>query len=167
MIDAGLTPGAEYRYQWIGDPNLDKERSNFVEWLEHGTGLVALEGTTLTEYVWRPLSPTTIDGIHAQMVADQLASPSPHQADGRSAAFMGMPALRKAAVAHGVVKVDNGGSVLKLVRGTNGWRLEENELERVDRIPAVWIQEQRVRLVPHLGEIILNASYPTEPEGKV
>ncbi len=162
----GLDPAARRRYQWLGDPACDVAASDVDGWLATGDGLKALEGQELTTLVCEPLRPTTLAIVHGHaFMAPTGDEPAPSPVALDSIVSRNMPAVYRAAVAYGVVAVENGGP-FRRVHDAGGPRLDDATLDRLDRMRVRPSGGAPLSLMMHLGGLILQDSTHTDLEGK-
>lgn len=162
----GLVPGAQRSYVWAGDSAVDREHSDIVRWLGSGDGLVLREGETATVFRTEALRPTTLQIVYAHGRMGMRSLAGPEAVDQLPVAMRNMPAVYRAAVAYGVVSIE--GAEYRRVVDAGGLRLADETLDALDHF-ATQIGDGKavLRLVEHLGGLILFDSQPTEQEKKV
>ncbi len=161
----GLDPAAKRRYCWIGDDACDLSASDIPAWIATGQGLVAKEGQQFTEFLCEPLRPTTLQIVINHSVTGIKPSANPTAEDFSALSAANMPAVFRMACAYGVVSAENG-PALSRAYDSGGMRLTDETMGKLERF-AVLVKGMRLRLVDHLGQLILGDSMPTEAEKKV
>jgi hypothetical protein len=184
----GLEPRAVQEYIWAGDDAVDLAASDTVQWRKSGVGLRVRDGATPAVIKWQALKDTVRDAVWrvATVGIEAPASPVPVSFDDLVVA--NMPHVRLAACAYGIQAIENlpalekiGGFRQKLVPG--GLRVEEHVLDALAgvkvELPNPPGQDGKplkgpdgstvstVKLLQHLGRLILDASKATEHEKKV
>lgn len=162
---AGLVPGQRLHYAWVGDDQCDRERSDLARWLRDGEGLVAVEGGSLTELVCEPFRPTTLEIVREHAWAGMPLEPSAMPVDGRDLLRRNWPSVLLAAIAYSVVEV-RGGQQPTRVADAGGLRLSDNYLDQLALVKPVLVNGAEVRLVQHLGHLIMRINTATDHEGK-
>lgn len=162
----GVDPSLRIRYQWIGDSACDRERSDLTSWLARGEGLAAREGQKVTTLVCEPLRPTALEIVfrHGLVGAEVLAQPQP----AGDLMVRNMPAVLRAAVGYAVVGIEDG-PPCERTHDAGGLRLSDALLDMLDRQVVMLEHDgrtRRLRLVEHLGNLVIAASLATEEEGK-
>jgi hypothetical protein len=158
----GLDPGAGRRYVWIGDDAVDADATDVPNWIKTGNGEVLKEGASPTVFQTRALSPTMLELVlnHARLRPKD--EPGPRTVLSIELLERNWPAAERAAVAYGVVSIENGPEV-KRVQDAGGLRLSDATLDALDH-PQLTIMG--LRLLSHLGNLILSDSRPSETESK-
>lgn len=158
----GLDPSAQREYVWVGDDAVDVEASDLQVWGDTGRGLTFKQDPPNPPCVirTRALTPTLLELVfnYARMMSS-APDPTP-EADARTeVVYRNWPAAERAAVAYGVVAIE-GGPPVKRTMDAGGWRLSDETLDSLD------MRYAGLRLIGHLGNLILADSRPTESEKK-
>lgn len=168
----GLDPAAVATYHWIGDDAVDLAASNVREWLDHGTGLAICEGSTPVSICWRALRDTVNQHVwRLATVGLALPPPSPEPPSLEAMIEAQMPFVRREAFAFGVTSIAGHPEIrFKQVALPGGMRVADEVIAQLEGVSAeveTGNGSFRVRLVQHLGRLILEASHATEQEKKV
>lgn len=154
----GLDPSATREYVWVGDDSVDQEASDIAEWARTGRGLVWREGAAV--FRTRALTPTVLELVlnHARVVMQDAAAPE--ASSSLETVIRNWPAAERAAVAYGLLAIDNGPQV-KRVNDAGGWRIDDATLDTLDvhRFSGT-------RLISHLGNLIIGDSQAKVAERK-
>lgn len=164
----GLEPGVARRYLWVGDAAVDRDGSDVVGWLGTGDGLKLLPDAQPTVFVCEPLRPTTLAIVRGFASMGAVAPASPAVVDAGELAMRNMPAVVRAAVAYSVTAIENG-PTCERVHDAGGLRLSDALLDKLDRVVFVANHGERhvrVRLMEHLGYLILSDASDQGDEGK-
>ena len=157
----GIDPNAVREYTWIGDDAVDLDASDIPAWVRTGRGLAIKQGAEPCILRTRALTPTVLALVTGHAMMGAPSDPSPEVARRHEAIVRDWPAAQRAAVAYGVVEIVNGPKATR-VSGPGGWRLADEVIDALDR----YQHEGWLRLVGHLGDLILGDSRPTETERK-
>lgn len=180
----GLDPDATETYLWAGDDQVDLAASDVEEWRLRGRGLVAVAGGSPVVFRWRALRDTVREAVWRMATSGLLVPPGPQQVSIEGMIASQLPFVRREAFAYGVCAVEGHPGIQfrqRMVPG--GMRVADEVLDLLDGVTcevplltAVAAEESepdpgpaptiRVRLIPHLGRIILDASSATEVEKK-
>lgn len=161
----GLEPGKAREYVWVGDEAVDLAASDVVGWLDDGRALALKADAQPTVFRVQPLTPTRLQLVYNHALMGAERTPGAESADLEGLAMRNMPAVYRAAVAYGVTAIDNGPQV-KRVADAGGMRLADALLDALDRFTAKLPTGESVRLVSHLGALVLADSQPTDGEKK-
>lgn len=168
LSTVGLDPDVKRRYVWVGDPGVNLAESPVAEWFGTGAGLVAREGQELTTLVCEPLRPTTLAIVYAHATMGRVVTPTPEPVDALSLVRRNFPAVYRAAVAYSVVAIENGPACARAY-DAGGLRLTDEVLDWLDHQKAVVVagdDKIPVKLIDHLGALIISDSEEDSEEGK-
>lgn len=185
----GLEPRATGKYLWAGDECVDLDASDLQTWRREGKGLVAKLGESPAVFSWEALKDTVRESVWRIPSATLInkIQPGPTPIDYDALVEPQLPFVRREAFAFGVSNIEGldlsrvGGFRRELVPG--GLRIVDEVLDALEgvahRIPNPLGPDgkpivgpdgettQRVKLIQHLGRIVLDASRATEHEKKV
>lgn len=162
----GLEPGLARRYTWIGDDQVDIAKSDVPRWIAEGVGLVPVEGGHPTVLVCEPLRPTTkelVDQTVTLGAGPAVASATP--VDVHELIRRNWPAYRRAHVAYAVSAIEDGPTCAR-VFDAGGLRLTDALLDILARQPSVTIGSRTLRLMDHLGDLLIADNEVGASEGK-
>jgi len=164
----GLDPSVKREYTWIGDSAVDMEASDLQTFIDTGLGLVFKDGESQTVFTCQPLTPTRLSIVYSKASLGLPQQDGTEDLDANQLLNAAMPAVYRAAVAYGVVKIS--GIQMKTVYDSGGKRLSDALLDQLDSV-SLRIEKDgqsfTLRLLTHLGALILSDSIASPTEKKV
>lgn len=171
----GLEPRAVEEYVWAGDDAVDLAASDTEQWRLTGKGLRLREGAKPVVFRWQALKDTVREMVWRLATSGLRIPPGPQPVDIEALIEAQLPVVRREAFAFAVTAIEGHPELaFRQVLVPGGLRVADEVMDALEgvtvKLPIKGAAEGEglsVRLIQHLGRLVLEASRATEHEKKV